>query len=90
MVNRGEEKVRVHINVVPRSTKNVLIVWPLHFLWHGIKQLCNALMRYILYYYMEESVLLGTKPLVDSIRHFIRDPGGVFSVCHLCKCRIVQ
>ena len=22
MVNRGEEKVRVHINVVPRSTKN--------------------------------------------------------------------
>ena len=30
---------------------------------------------------MEESVLLGTKPLVDSIRHFIRDPSGVFSVC---------
>ena len=29
-------------------------------------------------YYMEESVLLGTKPLVDSIRHFIRDPSGVF------------
>ena len=22
MVNRGEEKVRVHMNVVPRSTKN--------------------------------------------------------------------
>ena len=42
------------------------------------------------YYYMEESVLLGTKPLVDSIRHFIRDPSGVFSVCHLCECRIVQ
>ena len=41
-------------------------------------------------YYMEESVLLGTKPLVDSIRHFIRDPSGVFSVCHLCECRIVQ
>ena len=39
---------------------------------------------------MEESVLLGTKPLVDSIRHFIRDPSGVFSVCHLCECRIVQ
>ena len=34
-------------------------------------------------YYMEESVLLGTKPLVDSIRHFIRDRSGVFSVCHL-------
>ena len=41
-------------------------------------------------YYMEKSVLLGTKPLVDSIRHFIRDPSGVFSVCHLCECRIVQ
>ena len=41
-------------------------------------------------YYMEESVLLGTKPLVDSIRHFIRDPSGVFSVCHLCECRVVQ
>ena len=27
---------------------------------------------------MEESVLLGTTPLVDSIRHFIRDPSGVF------------
>ena len=42
------------------------------------------------YYYMEESVLLGTKPLVDSIRHFIRDQSGVFSVYHLCECRIVQ
>ena len=39
---------------------------------------------------MEESILLGTKPLVDSIRHFIRDPSGVFSLCHLCECRIVQ
>ena len=44
----------------------------------------------IQFYYMKESVLLGTKPLVDSIRHFIRDPSGVFSVCHLCECRIVQ
>ena len=41
-------------------------------------------------YYIDESVLLGTKPLVDSIRHFIRDPSGVFSVCHLYECRIVQ
>ena len=32
---------------------------------------------------MEKSVLLGTKPLVDSIRHFIRDPSGVFSVSPL-------
>ena len=29
-------------------------------------------------YYMEESVLLGTKPLVDSIRHSICDLSGVF------------
>ena len=43
-----------------------------------------------LYYYMEESVLLGTKPLVDSICHFIRDLSGVFSVCHLCEYHIVQ
>ena len=41
-------------------------------------------------YCMEESVLLGTRPLVDCIHHLIRDPSGVFSVCHLCKCRIVQ
>ena len=46
--------------------------------------------RIIVPYYMEKSVLLGTKPLVDSIRHFIRDLSGVFSVCHLCECRIVQ
>ena len=41
-------------------------------------------------YYIDESVLLGTKLLVDSIRHFIRDPSGVFSICHLCECHIVQ
>ena len=41
-------------------------------------------------YYMEESVLLGTKPLVDSISHSIRDPSGVFSVCHAFECHIVQ
>ncbi len=34
---------------------------------------------------MEESVLLGTKPPVDFIRHSIRDPSGVFSVCHPVK-----
>ena len=28
---------------------------------------------------MDESVLLGTKPLVHSIRHSIREPSGVFS-----------
>ncbi len=38
---------------------------------------------------MEESILLGAKPLVDlvdSIRHSIRDTGGVLSVCHTCEC----
>ena len=40
-------------------------------------------------FYIDRSVLLGTKPFVDSIRHFIQDPSGVFSVCHLCECRIV-
>ena len=43
-----------------------------------------------LFYYMEESVLLGTKPLIDSIRHFIGDSSGIFFVCYLCECRIVQ
>ena len=37
----------------------------------------------VLFYYIDERVLLGTKPLVDSIRHFIRDPSGVFSVSPL-------
>ena len=35
-------------------------------------------LKVITIYYVEESVLLGTKQLVDSIRHFIRDPSGVF------------
>ena len=35
---------------------------------------------YMIIYYIDTSVLLGTKPLVDSIRHCIRDPSGVFSV----------
>ena len=56
---------------------------------HSLKKLGRA-WRNIGNYYMEESVLLGTKPLVHSIRHFIRDPSGVFSVCHLCECRFVQ
>ena len=34
---------------------------------------------------MEESVLQGTKPLVDSIRHFIWDPSGVFTICLVAK-----
>ena len=39
---------------------------------------------------MDESVLLGTKPLVDSIRHSIRDLSGVFSVWHACECHIAH
>ena len=36
-------------------------------------------------YYTEESVLLGTKPLVDSIRHFIRGPEWrIFRMSSLC------
>ena len=52
--------------------------------------ICIYAYMYICIYYMEKSVLLGTKPLVDSIRHFIRDPSGIFSVCHLCECCTVQ
>ena len=39
---------------------------------------CGGTYQYTSFCYMVESVLLGTKPLVDSIRHFIRDPSGVF------------
>ena len=35
-----------------------------------------------IYYYMDKGILLATKTLVESIRHHIRDPSGVFSVCH--------
>ncbi len=33
-------------------------------------------------YYMDKGILLETKILVESMRHYIRDPSGVFSVCH--------
>ena len=33
-------------------------------------------------YYMDRSVLLKTKTLVESINHYIREPSDVFSVCH--------
>ena len=36
----------------------------------------------ITFYYMEESVLLGTKPLVDSIRHF-EHPGPEWRIFHM-------
>ncbi len=31
---------------------------------------------------MDKGILLATKTLVESIRHHIRDPSGVFSVYH--------
>jgi hypothetical protein len=37
---------------------------------------------YILIYYMDSGILLGTKTLVELIRHYIRDTVRVFSVCH--------
>ncbi len=30
---------------------------------------------------MDKGILLATKTLVESIRHYIRDPSDVFSVC---------
>jgi hypothetical protein len=33
-------------------------------------------------YYMGKDILLATKTLVESICHYIRDPSGVFSLCH--------
>ena len=39
---------------------------------------------------MEESVLLRTKPLVDSIRHSIRDPSGVFSVEYVTLLSVIS
>ena len=64
--------------------------WAIKALGSFSRYLLGKCQECILSYYMEESVLLGTKPLVESIRHFIRDPSGVFSVCHLCECRVVQ
>ncbi len=31
---------------------------------------------------------MATKTLVQFIYQYIRDPGGVFSVCHACECHI--
>ena len=36
----------------------------------------------IIHYYMDSGILLGTKTLVELIRHYIRDTVRVFSVCH--------
>ncbi len=48
------------------------------------RQKCSgALNSYkLIYYYMDSGILLGTKTLVELIRHYIRDTVRVFSVCH--------
>ena len=48
---------------------------------HGGKKISFFLSN-TTYYYMDRSVLLKTKTLVESINHYIRDPSDVFSVCH--------
>jgi len=67
-----------------------LFIWAGPIAHFGCPLFKSWLKACIQVYYMEKSVLLGTKPLVDSIRHFIRDPSGVFSICHLCECHIIQ
>jgi hypothetical protein len=51
------------------KTKLILI---LHMPW----------ILHIYIYYMDSGILLGTKTLVELIRHYIRDTVRVFSVCH--------
>ena len=83
--NSVKLKKRVEGNSVSNaaSNENRLLLHLIHPASVRILLIFSALLC-IPFYYMEESVLLGTKPLVDSIRHFIRDQSGVFSVCHLC------
>ncbi len=37
---------------------------------------------------MDKGILSATKTLVESTCHYIRDPSGVFSVCHARKWHI--
>ena len=34
------------------------------------------------FYYTDKGISLATETLVESVRHYTRDPCGVFSVCH--------
>ena len=45
---------------------------------------------HVVFYYKEESVFQGTKPLVDSIWHSVQDSSGVFSICHSCECHVAH
>ena len=70
---------RMFFSTLQAQTYLVNMTWRVqdHFLSESLN---NASLIRMLYYYIDTSVLLGTKPLVDSIRHCIRDPSGVFSV----------
>ena len=84
-------KASLSKGILKRRTAKIFVLRLLELsLQKNGANLCLFNIGSAVYYYMEESVLLGTKPLLDSIRHFIRDPSGVFSVCHLCECHIVQ
>ena len=68
-------RVRELHELVETTKKSAQVSFPVYLLI--LKTACGVRL-YKTVYYMEESVLLGTKLLVDSIRHFIRDPSGVF------------
>ena len=65
---------------VPQVLISTAAIFGIGLLWYDFNVKVFNTVRDLLYatfYYMEESVLLGTKPLVESIRHSIR---VVFSV----------
>ena len=52
--------------------------WGLRFLFAHDK-------KYIIFYYLDESVLVENRPLVNFIRNFIQDSSGVFSISSLVR-----
>ena len=54
----------------------------LYFLMQNMSTLIQCKITHNLVYYMDSGILLGTKTLVELIRHYIRDTVRVFSVCH--------
>ena len=80
----------VPFRLVKQLAPKVRLLSDRHLDGHSLGLSLDSNKSCITYYYMEESVLLETKPLVASIRHSIRDPSGVFSVCHAFECHIVQ
>ena len=53
----------------------------LHPVFNNLEQVI-VFRRVSVFYYMDSGILLGTKTLVELIRHYIRDTVRVFSVCH--------